>query len=149
MPALPIRNRAQGWIRFLHLPFAGPTPLKLTYRPVLASLATHQRPFGTTHIPDFGGLYAIMVHDATCHPLPYRLIYVGEAGKLSERVCRSHEKYASWERAACGAQLFIAFHCIPNESERKAAERQLIEHYRPECNRTFNSNPPLGAFRGL
>jgi hypothetical protein len=67
--------------------------------------------------------------------LPYRLIYVGEAANLSERVCRSHEKYESWVRAACGAPLFVAFHSIAGESARRKAEQRLIEHYGPECNK--------------
>ena len=130
MPALPLRR-----IQFLDRLFTGPTPLRLTYKPVFRGSPT---PFSTTYVPNFGGLYAVMVHDGTCSPLPYRLIYVGKAGNLSERVCLSHEKYPSWAQAACGAQLFVAFHSIADESARAIAERQIIEHYRPECNQTFN-----------
>ena len=81
-----------------------------------------------------------MVDDATWGPLPYRLICVGKARSLAERVCRSHEKYESWVHAASGAALFVAFHFIEEESARSAVERRLIEHYRPECNETFNHN---------
>lgn len=130
MPALPLRR-----IQFLNLNFTGPTPLRLTYKPVFLG---SPRPFSTTYMPSFGGLYAILVHDATCSPRPYRLIYLGKAGDLSERVCGSHEKYESWMRAACGAQLFVAFYLMANELARTSAERRLIEHYRPECNKTFN-----------
>jgi hypothetical protein len=122
IPAFPIQRRMQQWIWFLNLPFAGPTA------------------FDVAHKPTFGGLYAIMVFDATCTPLPYRLIYVGETGNLAERVCRSHEKYPSWVRAAGGRQLFVAFHAIENSLLRRAAEQRLIGHYRPACNETFNPN---------
>jgi hypothetical protein len=139
MPALPLRS-----IQFLDRIFTGPTPLRLTYKPVFRG---SPRPFNTTYVPSYGGLYAVMVHDATCSPLPYRLIYLGKAGKLSERVCGSHEKYTSWERVACGAQLFVAFHLIADESDRTIAERRIIEHYRPECNTALNPN--TNAIRSL
>ena|SRR5712691_5728564 len=132
MPTLPLRR-----IQFLNLQFTGPTPLRLTYKPVFRG---SPRPFSTTYVPSYGGLYAIVVYDATCSPLPYRLIYLGKAGNLSERVCGSHEKYESWVRAACGAQLFVAFRSIKDESTRTVSERRLIEHYGPECNKTFNPN---------
>ncbi len=124
-PVAPLIQPRQQWIWFSNLPFAGPTPFDIA--------AKH----------NFGGLYAILVFDPRCKPLPYRVIYIGEAGDMGERVCRSHEKYQSWVRSAGGSLLFVAFHAIVNETERRAAERRLIEHYRPECNETFN------AFYGL
>jgi hypothetical protein len=137
MPARPLRH-----IQFQNLLFTGPTPLRLTCKPSFGGAPV---PYSTTYVPPFGGLYAVMIYDATCSPLPYRLIYLGRARKLSERVCGSHEKYPSWERAACGAQLYVAFHSIADESARTIAERRIIEHYRPECNTALNPN----AFRPL
>jgi hypothetical protein len=77
------------------------------------------------------------------------LIYLGKAGDLSERVCGSHEKYASWEQAACGAQIFVAFYLVGDESARTSAERRIIEHYKPECNETFNHNAALTSLSEL
>jgi excinuclease UvrABC nuclease subunit len=131
MPGLPLRS-----IWFIK-PFNHPTPLRLTFQPVFSS---GPHPLSTTYVPRSGGLYAVMVYDATCAPLPYRLIYVGKAGKLSERVCASHEKYSSWKRAACGSPLYVAFRLIADESARTIAERQIIEKYRPECNTALNPN---------
>ena len=142
MPTLPLRKK----IWFVE-PFTYPSPLRLMYRPVLPG---SPRPVSTTYVPSYGGLYAVMARDASCSPLPYRLIYVGKAGNLSERVCRSHEKYPSWERAARGAQLFVAFHSIADESARTMAERRIIEHYKPECNTALNPNTlTLRSFLGL
>jgi len=140
MPTLPLRKK----IWFIE-PFTYPTPLRLGYKSVFRG--SPAPPVYTTLVPNYGGLYAVMVYDATCTPLPYRLIYVGKAGNLSERVCRSHEKYQSWERAACGAQLFASFHCMISESVRTTAERQIIERYRPECNTALN--PSANAIRSL
>jgi hypothetical protein len=81
-----------------------------------------------------------MVRDAAWRPQPYRLIYIGEAGNLAERVVRSHEKYESWRHAAGGAQLFVAFHAVEGTLIRRVREKKLIEHYEPECNKTFNRN---------
>lgn len=129
VPAPPPQN----WIWFsspssASLPFAGPSPL--------ASAATF----------NYGGLYAILTPDSSWSPLPYRLLYLGESGKLSDRVRTGHEKYASWARAAGGAgRLYVAFHIIENQTERRATESKLIAHYRPECNDTFN---PWSGFYG-
>ena len=135
-PTLPSQNR-QGWIQFLDLWFLGPTPLRLTYKP---SFGGGPIPLSTRYVPSVGGLYAIMVYDATFGPLPYRLIYMGEAQNLAERLCGSHEKYESWIRAAGGSQLYVGFHFIEQESARQTTERRLIEYYGPECNKTFNHN---------
>ena len=135
MPALSVRNRQSKWIWLQNLPFAGPTLLTLES--------------GITVAPRRGGLYAIMVLDPTWRPLPYRVIYIGKAGNLAERVSRTHEKYPSWLYAASGAQLFVAFHTISGESARRTAERRLIEHYGPECNETFNHNAAAMRVLGL
>ena len=146
MPSLPHRNRSQQCLFFLGLQFVAPTQLRLTYRPTLFNAP---QPHNTTYVPSYGGIYAVMVYDSTWKPLPYRPIYIGEAQNLSERVCQIHEKYDSWVRAACGGQLYVAFHCIEGEAARKAAERRLIEHFKPECNKTFNHNAlPLRALAG-
>lgn len=122
MPTLSIRNRSQQGIRFLNLTFAGPAL------------------FSTTRVPAYGGLYAILLYDATWRPLPYRLIYVGETGNAAERVCRSHEKHESWTRAASGYPLYVAFCAMSSALARRMAERRIIERYKPECNMTFNQN---------
>jgi hypothetical protein len=133
MPTLPPTQK----ILFIQ-PFTYPTPLKLAYKPVFRG--SPAPPTYTTLVPSYGGLYLIMIADGTCTPLPYRLIYVGKAGNLSERVCASHEKLPSWKRAAGGAQLFVAFHCMIDESARTTAEQQIIERYRPQCNVALNPN---------
>jgi hypothetical protein len=126
-PTLPVRLRMEQQIRLLNLPFTGPKLL----RPTCGAPA---------YLPSVGGLYAIMIYDATCRPLPYRSIYMGETGNLAEGVCQDHENYELWERVAGGAPLYVAFHPIDDETARRIAERLLIEHYGPECNTTFNRN---------
>jgi hypothetical protein len=97
--------------------------------------------FTSAWLPSLPGIYAILVIDWTCSPRPYRVLYFGKAVDLGERVLPSHEKYAEWNRAASGAGLlYVAYHLMPNTSdwERAAVEENLIKHYAPVCNKTFN-----------
>jgi hypothetical protein len=117
---LPAPVQPQQWIKFSDLAFAGPKLLG----------------FGPSY--SFAGLYAIMVIDMKWRPLPYRVIYFGEAGNMADRLA-NHEKRESWKRAAGGSVLFVAVRAISVESARKAAEERLIGHYSPECNVIHNS----------
>jgi hypothetical protein len=122
--SIPTPRPPQSWIYFsdppfADLPFAGP------YFLASASILT------------YGGLYAILVPDASSRPKPYRLVYIGESGNLSERVCTSHENHSSWVRAAGGASgLYVAFHYITDQTARRATEKRVIAYYKPECNGT-------------
>ncbi len=93
------------------------------------------------------GLYAILVPDASCSPRPFRVIYFGETGELSKRVTSSHEKYPDWVReAGTASYLYVAFHEIAGTQQaRRAAESDLIAHYRPACNIAFNYSAMLRA----
>jgi hypothetical protein len=117
------------------LSFSCPVPLRLTFRKTLNCAPL---PIGITYVPRYAGLYAIMVYDSTCTPLPFRLIYVGKANSLVERVCRQHEHYPSWLKVANGGIVYVSFYAIADEAERGATEERLIEHYAPECNIEFN-----------
>lgn len=113
-------------IRFGDLKFSGPFLLGLQQWPA--------------YLRPFGGLYAVTVPDDTWKPLPHRPIYFGETEDLPERVCLTHEKLPEWVRAACGQALHFSFYVVIGEQQRKAAEKHLIEHYKPECNKTYNRN---------
>jgi hypothetical protein len=104
--------------------------------------------FASAWLPPSPGVYAILVFDWTCSPRPFRVLYFGKASDLGGRVVRSHEKYAEWNRAASGAGLlYVAYHLMPNtyDWQRAAVEENLIKHYAPVCNRTFN---PFGGLFG-
>lgn len=91
--------------------------------------------------PFGGGLYAILIPDITARPRTYREIYFGQAEDLSERVCKSHEKYRDWAKQAGGAdRLYVAFHAMTGtERERVALEERLIDMYKPACNDKGNA----------
>jgi hypothetical protein len=123
-------------IRFEQVSFSPPAPLRLTYR---ATLRLAARPIATTLVPSYAGLYVVLVYDPSWSPLPYRPLYFGQAKELSERVCRSHEKYSAWEEAAGGTQLYVAFCNMPSALTRNITEQRLIERYLPQCNDIYNA----------
>jgi hypothetical protein len=87
----------------------------------------------------------VTVQDPNWGPLPHRPLYIGQTGDLSERPSLDHEKFPDWARAAHGKALYASYFVILPEQERKAAEKQLIEHYNPECNITYNRNNAIAA----
>jgi hypothetical protein len=98
--------------------------------------------------PTYGGIYAVMVHDPAYNPLPYRVIYFGQAHDLSSRgLLRAHPKYADWLAAGGNDRgLYIATYGMPGSSEltRLAVETHLVHHYQLECNEPFTSlGPPV------
>ena len=89
--------------------------------------------------PYRAAVYAIVMPDETCKPKPFRVIYFGESGNLSERgFWQSHHKYQCFiDHAGLDSNIYIAIHKMPNstEEERKNVESKLIAKYDPICNR--------------
>jgi hypothetical protein len=128
-PTLPIKRRAQLGITFLDYRFTEPAL------------------FDTALKPQCGGLYVVLVLDARGNPRPYRALYIGQSGDLSERLSTAHEKYPSWVRASAGSPLYVAFYKIEFSLSSAAAEQRLISYYRPDCNEVYN--PPLTRLNTL
>lgn len=97
-------------------------------------------PIASWSPPCQAGLYAIMVFDPLWTPFPFRVIYFGESGNLSEQgFLRSHHKYADLiQEAGSERNLYISVYPLPNSTLeiRGVIKSKLIEHYRPACNRT-------------
>jgi len=103
--------------------------------------------FGSSPLPGYAGVYAILVSDAAWEPRPYRPIYFGEAKDLARKVVASHEKYEDWPRAA-GAEggLYVAYHLMAgSDAERTAFQEELIREYRPACNDAANDSPSVAV----
>jgi hypothetical protein len=96
--------------------------------------------------PSHGGIFAVMVYDPAFNPLPYRVVYFGQAHDLSNRgLLRAHPKYSDWVAAAGGARgLYVATYGMPGSSEmtRLAVETHLVHHYQPQCNEPVTSAAP-------
>lgn len=89
-------------------------------------------------VPDCNsGLFAILVHDPTCHPRSMRVLYFGESENIPTYLSPWHEKYWSWCDIAAGAMnLYVAFMPMENSTaeQRRAVVSALIAQYQPECN---------------
>ena len=79
------------------------------------------------------GVYSLMVQDPE---RGYRPVYVGETGNFLERGFPSaRQGGAGWLALADFQQsLYIAVHPLPDSTQRKAVQRELIHTYQPECN---------------
>ena len=101
----------------------------------------HRFPYSLTP-PPFEALYAILVADNGCRPRPYRPIYFGQTGNMSNRPTLSHEHFDDWCRVANGREnLFVSYAWMigSSEAERTNIEEGLIKRYNPVCNIQFNS----------
>ena len=88
--------------------------------------------------PYCAGIYASLVRDSAYKPKPYRLIYVGESGNMSQRgFWRSHHKYDSWiAEAGSEDELYIATYLMPDVTPegRREVESAIVTKYKPCCN---------------
>jgi hypothetical protein len=92
-------------------------------------------------------LYVVQLYDSRWTPKPYRPIYFGQAGNLATRGFPfDHHAFPCWRREAgslFGLPVYISFYTGPLASSsawRFAAEAELIQRYRPPCNRTLDSD---------
>lgn len=116
---------------------APPTPVGIFFQTAYFS---EPKPLPFSSLPNLPGIYAILVMDFACKPRPYRPIYFGKAIDLSSRIGPSHEKYPEWRSAARGTTLYIAYHLMTKATDvhRANVEENLIRHYKPVCNKTYN-----------
>lgn len=95
-------------------------------------------PLAAWSAPGKAGVYAILVPDQTYRPMPFRVIYFGESGDMSERgFLKGHRKYSCWIREAGSEEsLYIAVYPMPKSTpeQRRAVESKLISEVGPVCN---------------
>jgi hypothetical protein len=96
--------------------------------------------------PAAGGVYAIMVRDPRWEPLPYRVIYVGQAESFGERFLRLHQRYWDWCAVAGNpSRLYVASYAASTREFRDWLEDRLLAQYRPECNALVEPARSLAA----
>src|ERR1044071_1766648 len=78
------------------------------------------------------GVYTLLVLNGE----EYRPVFVGETPNFQERAFPPSRKgMAGWLALADFQQsLYIAVHPLPDSTERKAVQWELIHAYQPECN---------------
>jgi hypothetical protein len=80
------------------------------------------------------GLFAILALDPSWTPLPYRLVFIGEAAILAEpRQLVGHPRTACWVEV-CGT-IYVAVVLTSGWSvaARRAAAEQISAQYHPVC----------------
>jgi len=84
------------------------------------------------------GVYAIIAYDKSFGPVPYKIIYYGEASNFSRpNFLTSHRKYSYWTREADPPSLYIAIYTrLPESSkqQKKVVKAELLSRYKPICN---------------
>lgn len=72
-----------------------------------------------------------------------KLVYIGEATNVRDRVS-SHEKWEEWKRQLlCGEELCFNAALIAPELDRQRAEAAMIYHHKPPCNVEYVLNFPF------
>lgn len=88
--------------------------------------------------PYMAGIYAILMDDPSCTPVPFRPIYFGETDDMSEPgLIQHHPLHDCWYKQTGSVyRLHIAVSEMPESStaERQRMQTELIKHYRPICN---------------
>ena len=96
--------------------------------------------------PKASGLYAVMVPGWRL--LTFRALHFGQAESFALHNLRDHPRYGEWISVA-GTEwnLYVATHemSFSTESQRQAAERDVLREYRPE----FSAPVPHPELPGL
>lgn len=96
-------------------------------------------------IPARSGIYCVYgcVHNAQAGTVTIkRLIYIGEAANMKDRVA-GHEKRARWKRQlGPGEELCFNAAPIGPQSDRERAEAAIIFRHKPPCNEEYVNSFP-------
>ncbi len=96
-------------------------------------------------IPNNSGIYLVYrcVYNSSAKTVTLnKLIYIGEAEKVKERI-ENHEKKTMWrKKLQQGEQPCFSFAPIANP-DRERAEAALIFKHKPECNEEYVNNFPF------
>lgn len=95
-------------------------------------------------IPDKSGVYC--VYECTYNSEKdtvsiHRLIYIGKAGNVRERI-RNHEKWQAWKRhVRSGNELCFSFGSLQSENRDRVEAAFIFEHKPPENEEYKNEFP--------
>jgi len=100
------------------------------------------------NIPSISGVYC--VYEGTLNVKKdepdtvslHKLIYIGEAGDINDRINKPHEKWDDWKKHVReGKLLWFSYAEIQDEKDRKRVECALIFQHKPpeneECKNLF------------
>jgi excinuclease UvrABC nuclease subunit len=103
------------------------------------------RDVNSNGVPNEPGIYLVYVCTYNAQPKTvtlHRLIYIGEAAKVRDRI-QNHEKRPIWARyLAQGNELCYSFAPITSP-DRERAEAALIFHHKPPVNTDYKDSFPF------
>jgi hypothetical protein len=109
-------------------------------------------PLAADVLPAGPGLFAILVPNYECRPVPYEPIYFGESANIRGAVGTHHAAYNRWRWHPRGRSgLFVSCMFMPSSTEdwRRYNEGQLIKQYNPACNRDEANDAQTQALREI
>ena len=99
-------------------------------------------------LPANSGIYCVYacVHNVTGDTVTLRrLLYIGEAANVRDRVAR-HERWDDWIRELkAGEELCFNAALISPVADRERAEAAMIHHHKPPCNVEYVDAFPFGT----
>ena len=95
-------------------------------------------------VPDKSGIYGVYTckyHESDNTVSLKRLIYIGEAANVKNRI-GSHEKWKNWQNELKSGQQ-ICFNFAPiSPAKREQAEAAMIYEHKPVCNSEYTDRFP-------
>lgn len=95
-------------------------------------------------IPSKSGVYCVYEcrYNAVSKTVSLKkLIYIGEAGNVSDRIA-NHEKYQAWkEHVGPGNELCFSFGAVPSASRERCEAAMIFKHKPPENSEYLSSFP--------
>lgn len=89
------------------------------------------------------GVYAATYNSSSDTVTLIRLIYLGEAENMRDRV-KNHEKWSRWRgELRIGEELCFNAALIGQAEDRKRAEAAMIYEHKPPCNEEYVHNFPF------
>lgn len=102
---------------------------------------------GPGGLPANSGIYCVYAcrHNNRANTVLHRkLLYIGEAANIRNRVC-GHERQQDWERKLQrGEVLCFSAARIAPEADRQRAEAATIHQHKPPCNAEYVHSFPYG-----
>ena len=103
------------------------------------------REVNTGGAPAKSGVYLVYVcrhNEATGTVRLDKLIYIGEAGDVQDRIT-NHEKWPEWRQCVPrGSEICFSFADVTNP-DRERAEAALIYYHKPTCNTEYIDSFPF------
>ena len=99
-------------------------------------------------LPANSGVYCVYacVHNVSANTVTlHRLLYIGEAGNVRNRIA-NHERWDDWVRELkAGEELCFNAALISPAADRERAEAAIIHHHKPPCNVEYVNAFPFDA----